>query len=103
MVKRACKNISVLVYAPVKDDGLGQGGLFQVLLDAVTQEKYLQVKRPGVHIGIEIAQIRVIRYRFERRTPAQPRADPFGQRSFAGSDIPGDDEESCGPKLENGV
>src|SRR6476660_2637660 len=53
----------------------------------MSQEKNLQMERPGAHIRIKIREIGIICHRFISSPPAQARADPFCQRCLSNADI----------------
>jgi hypothetical protein len=42
---------------------------------------------PGAHIGIKIGKIGIVCDRLISGPPPQPRADPFGERRFARTDV----------------
>jgi len=70
MWSSARKDIGVLVNAAVEDGRARIPRRFEVLLGAVSQEVDLQVKGPGVHIGIEIRQVGIIGHRLVLGAPA---------------------------------
>ena len=48
------------------------------------------MERPLGHIAIEVAEVRVLVYRFEQRRPAVMLRELVGERAFTGTDVAGD-------------
>jgi hypothetical protein len=60
----------------------------------MAEEIYLQVERPGMHIGVKIWQVGIISYRFKVCAPAEPRTNPLCKRGFSRPNVSGHDYQS---------
>ncbi|MNY56655.1 hypothetical protein D3C86_1927600 [compost metagenome] len=63
---------------------------FEQLLQPAVQKVDLQVERPSLHIIVEVAQVRIIVYRFKLRYPFIMFSQHLGQGCFPCPDITGD-------------
>ena len=83
------KNIGILINTAVENGRARVTSRFEILVGAMAEEEYLQVERPGMHVGIKVGQVGIIGDGFEIGAPTQARTDALGQRSLASSNIPG--------------
>ena len=65
----------------------GTFGNFDHIPEPLVEEIDLQIKRPPLHIGIIVGQIRIVVHRFEVRMPAVSLGEHLGQRSLAAAYI----------------
>ena len=70
-VEIGCKDECVLVDRPVLHRALGACADLMDLLEPAVQKVDLHMKCPAVHVGVEIAEVRVVLDGFKKRAPPE--------------------------------
>ena len=83
------KNIGILKYRPVLDDGFVPIADLEDLLVSAVKKVDLQVKGPSVHIIIEITEIWIVGCVLIVHFPAEMLSQAGGEGSLSGTNISG--------------
>ena len=83
------EDVGILVDGSVLHDRPVSVEDFEHLLVAAVEEENLEVKRPALHVVIEIAQVRVVVGRFVMDIPSEVLGQLFSEGGLAGADVAG--------------
>ena len=84
------EDVGILVDGSVLHDRPVSVEDFEHLLVAAVEEENLEVKRPALHIVVEVTQVGVVVGRFVVDIPTEVLTQLFGEGGFTGADIAGD-------------
>lgn len=82
-VEVGSENVGILIDGPVLDDGLVALPDLPHLVETAVEEEDLEVKRPALHVIVEIAQVGIIVDRLIQRHPTVVLRQLFHERGFA--------------------
>jgi len=83
----ARKYLSILIYGTILNDAMRSFLNLALMVKPARQEKHLQIKRPAMHVIVEVAQVRIIIHAFEIGLPLEVVRQKLSQRTLPGADI----------------
>ena len=85
-----CEDVCVFVDRAVLNNCLAAFADGTHLVEPAVKKVDLQVKRPLGHVGVEVAEVRVLINRLKQRSPSIVLCELFGECTFSGADVAGD-------------